>query len=422
MGASVSIYIVLMRATVAVVADDLTGAADTGAGFVAGGLATVVTWADQIAGLRDHIDADAIAIDMESRAMSAGDAGAVAWDTVTAVRLARVPTLYKKCDSLLRGHIGIEVKAALEAWHDDAIAVVSLAFPAAGRTTVGGRQHVNGVAIGAPPIASFLEQAGIRTANVDLASVRGPGFDRAISGLRAERITALVCDAESDEDLRAIAAAGAGLTPRVVWVGSGGLARALPVVASNPRVQARAALPDMPQSGAILAVIGSRSAVARRQSSHAAVHLDAHVEVDAGALLANVADRTTAKERMATVTEKIVAKLETCSTVLVTIGGADLDSGDGRIAAALGDMLTPVGDLVAGLVVTGGDTATSVLRGWGTTALHMIEEVEPGMPLSVSAGARTRFVVTKAGAFGREDSITRAALRLRDLRAGGGRR
>jgi hypothetical protein len=41
------------------------------------------------------------------------------------------------------------------------------------------------------------------------------------------------------------------------------------------------------------------------------------------------------------------------------------------VAARLGDMVQPLAALVGALVVTGGDTATSVLRAWGTTAFDI---------------------------------------------------
>jgi 4-hydroxythreonine-4-phosphate dehydrogenase len=63
--------------------------------------------------------------------------------------------------------------------------------------------------------------------------------------------------------------------------------------------------------------------------------------------------------------------------------------------------------------VTGGETATRVLRAWHTTALELVEEIEPGVPLSVSVGARPIAVVTKAGSFGQPQTLTRSLTKLR---------
>src|SRR5262245_60321462 len=113
-----------MAAAVAVVADDLTGAADAAAGFVRARFSTIVTWADPQVDPALMREADVISIDAGTRALDAGDAGAVTTKVVTTMFRAGVTTLYKKIDSTLRGHIGEEVRAALDAWHPGSIAIV----------------------------------------------------------------------------------------------------------------------------------------------------------------------------------------------------------------------------------------------------------------------------------------------------------
>jgi uncharacterized protein YgbK (DUF1537 family) len=169
-----SIYIVLMRdiapdgrerpddaPKAAIVADDLTGAADAGVSFASAGFATTVTWSVGDVGslLRG---CDAIAIDVETRTRDEADAVAQVSAAVSALRLRRVATLYKKSDSLLRGHVGVEAAAALEAWYPDALAIAAFAFPDAGRTTVHGRQRAHELGDGAP-IAPLFRQAGLPT-------------------------------------------------------------------------------------------------------------------------------------------------------------------------------------------------------------------------------------------------------------------
>ena len=80
---------------------------------------------------------------------------------------------------------------------------------------------------------------------------------------------------------------------------------------------------------------------------------------------------------------------------------------------ALATMLAPHADRIGALVSTGGETARAVLQAFGTDGLRLVGEVEPGVPLSVTEGSRRLPVVTKAGAFGRPDTLVhcRAALR-----------
>src|SRR5919112_5760097 len=127
---------------VAIIADDLTGAADTGVQLARGGYRTAVAFRDTP--IPPAEDLDAVVLDTDSRAMPDGFAAKRVLETVRAVRYARI--VYKKLDSTLRGPIAAELAAALGASGRDR-AVVAPAFPAAGRTTVDGVQLVRGVPV-----------------------------------------------------------------------------------------------------------------------------------------------------------------------------------------------------------------------------------------------------------------------------------
>ena len=129
----------------AVIADDLTGAGDAGVQFAAVGLRTrtlVGTWTEE------HLrGAEVVVIDTASRGFS----GAQAYSTVhaAAVRLQEpgLRVVYKKIDSTLRGAVGVEIDALLDAC-DLALAVVCPAYPANGRTLSQGVLLVRGVPVG----------------------------------------------------------------------------------------------------------------------------------------------------------------------------------------------------------------------------------------------------------------------------------
>src|SRR5829696_6365168 len=127
---------------VAIIADDLTGAADTGVQLARAGYRTAVAFRD--APIPPAEDLDAVALDTDSRAMPAGFAAKRVMEAGHTVRHARI--VYKKLDSTLRGPIAAELAAALGASGRDR-AVVAPAFPAAGRTTVDGVQLVRGVPV-----------------------------------------------------------------------------------------------------------------------------------------------------------------------------------------------------------------------------------------------------------------------------------
>ncbi|MEQ7124694.1 four-carbon acid sugar kinase family protein [Actinopolymorpha sp. B11F2] len=436
------------KARIGVVADDLTGAADTAVGFIRSGFSALVTWADQ-----EHagtpMEVDVLAIDSGTRALGPPRAEATTLRIVGELRASRVRTLYKKVDSLLRGHVGVEVKAALTAWEPDAVAIVAPAFPATGRTTVRGQVLVEGVPLDRPSISRLLTDAGLAVARADLADVRSGALAATFSAHRGTGSQAIVCDAETDADLRSIAAAGADLGSCVVWVGSGGLAATLAATLSTglstgttdgtaladltgtglPADLTGRALattnPVLPAawgghvtpaaSGPVLLVVGSTAVIARAQVDHLAAAGVAHVTIPVATLGSTHEPSGRQGVPGGSPVAEVMACLHAGHDVIVTLGadaGRPDATDDAGLTTGLGQLLRPCAPLVGGLVATGGDTATGVLRAWGTTALHLVGEVEPGVPLSRSIGPRPIPVVTKAGAFGRTGTLAAARARL----------
>ncbi len=203
------------------------------------------------------------------------------------------------------------------------------------------------------------------------------------AGLRAElsravsagRVQAIVCDAQTDADLAAIAAASVGLP--VYWVGSAGLAAHLPDAAG---IEGRARLPDVGVAGPILVVVGSLSAVSRRQA----------LSLEAGAALASfVASprilRAGAPDpRWQALRDSVSQALLAGGDVMIRIegeGGGELAQGQ-VLCDSLARLLAPSASGVGALIATGGETARSVLSALGVNGLQMLREIEPGVPLS----------------------------------------
>src|SRR4051812_21975145 len=99
-----------MRPAIAIVADDLTGAADTGVAFVGCELSAVVSWPGRdLADVWRSLAPDVLAVDARSRAVDLENARTITSQVVSLCREAGATTLYKKIDSMLRGHVAGEV-------------------------------------------------------------------------------------------------------------------------------------------------------------------------------------------------------------------------------------------------------------------------------------------------------------------------
>src|ERR687889_50351 len=96
---------------VAIIADDLTGAADTGVQLARAGYRTAVAFLG--ASIEAAHEPDAVAADTDSRAADAATARARV--RAATERLAGATIVMKKVDSTLRGPVAAEIAAALEA-------------------------------------------------------------------------------------------------------------------------------------------------------------------------------------------------------------------------------------------------------------------------------------------------------------------
>lgn len=420
-----------------VIADDLTGAADCGVACAGHGLRTLVV----VGEAGDEVNADALSIDADTRRLPPGEA---AEETARLVRrFLRGPEiweqrtlLYKKLDSTMRGNVGAELAAMLEARRGLAgaderiVAVLAPAFPATGRTTVNGRQLVHGKrledfgagreerAFGRSDLAATMREAGLRPALLGLKVVRGDaGSLREAMKAAAQEADVLVCDAETDADLRGIAEASMALGRGTVWTGSAGLARHLPraaglaAVVANEQERPRAA-------GRVLFVVGSGSAVVREQVEVLASRSDTIVlKIPAEVLLAGEKSAEWNRYRLA-LEEALQAGRD----------AAIFPDPEVRVESAQGPMLTsalaalarPFADRVGALVATGGETARAVFDAWDVKRLRLIGEVEAGLPCAVTSGwSRELPVLTKAGGFGGAETLLHCLQFLHGQESGG---
>ena len=98
---------------IVIIADDMTGALDSGVKLAAQGIssAAIIDRGFDIASL----DATALIINTESRHVSAEEAYKRVFDAAKKAYLSGADIIYKKLDSTLRGNIGAELQAASDA-------------------------------------------------------------------------------------------------------------------------------------------------------------------------------------------------------------------------------------------------------------------------------------------------------------------
>ena len=403
-----------------ILADDLTGAADCANAFATHGLSATVTFEDT----SEDIATEIIAIDCDTRHLSPEDA-ATRVAQITRKHTLNHPDLliFKKVDSTLRGNVGAELRAVLEerrvqTGHDQRIvAIMAPAFPAGGRTTIGGHQMVHGIPLnqtemwihgrltGTAHLPTMLQNTGLSTTLLTLESVRSGRVQLSAAMQRASlESDVLICDAENDDDLKAIAEASISLGEGTIWAGSAGLAYQLPLAASLP-TSAPPPPDQLPLSTApMLFVVGSMSTASQRQ----AATLERTASVTSIHIPPSILLSGPSHASWAATADRIHDSLKAGhDTLLVLDANQRADPSEERqLTHALGLMLVPYAKIVGALVATGGETARAILSGWGAASLVLLDEVEPGLPCSFAKLNNRRLpVLTKAGAFGNDDTL-----------------
>jgi uncharacterized protein YgbK (DUF1537 family) len=390
-----------------ILADDLTGAADTAVQCVRQGSGAALWLGAGHPELEPGIGV--LAVDTETRHRASREAFRQVVSRVQAARAAGVISFYKKIDSTFRGNVGAELEALMQASEAYQLMLVP-AYPAGGRTTKGGHQYVHGIPLHESPFAQDLrgpvtesyipailgKQTPFPVHVIDRAALAG--FDASTE----RRSGIFVFDAETDDDLIRIGKKIAAGNRLSVLAGTAGFAAVASELFSLPlAAAARVRLHDR-----VLIVNGSRNEVSldqiacSRQTGVFCSFLHSEM-IEPGA--------TTADEKDSAIVTTMVQQLNMRGRAMLSVPFRPLPGVTpdacaralGRIAAAV---LEQVPD--SNLALFGGDTAYAVCKAIGVTLLFPQAEVQPGLTVyTTGRGAGARAVMLKSGGFGSKDAI-----------------
>jgi uncharacterized protein YgbK (DUF1537 family) len=352
-------------------ADDLTGALETGAKFAAAGIRALVTTLPAVEPM-----AEVLVVDTETRHQQPADAAAMVYALVLAARRGGgVSLIYKKTDSTLRGNIGSELGALMAAWPGVPL-IYAAAYPRLGRSVRGGALRVDGVpvaetAFARDPLNPIRESYIPRLLSPYCGAIR-PVAPAALAGPLEAAV--YVVDGESEADIEA-AARAAVRQEHPLAAGPAALAEWIARLVEAPR---EAPLP-LPRMARALVINGSLHELSLRQVACA---------------------RAAGWE---TATPSSLARRWSPSRWLILDCPAAPDTDPLEHSRQLGRTVAGVLERAVpdALVVFGGDTAYGILAALDCTQLRPLREVLPGVPISrCAARGRDFWLVTKAGGFG----------------------
>ena len=402
-----------------ILADDLTGALDTGVQFAKGTEVKVyLSLDDAIQELRENADtrSKVRVINTDTRHTPAEEARKAVTAVVNAFR--DCTHFYKKTDSCLRGNIGVELEALMEATGCSRLPFVP-AYPALKRTTLGGYQYLDGVLIHQSPLAndplnpvtdSFIpsiigkqSKIPVRLVGTELTGTELTGTE-----LRGTDLI-LVFDSETPAHLTAAAKALQERGLLRVSAGCAGFAEALmeALSFSGGHENANTVFPGdrLP----ILIVSGSLNPVsvgqveAAREEKVPCFGVAEEDLLDEGWFGSEKALSLAADCRRSFEAGGIAVLGTDLALGINTVGSplAPTPDNSRQIADVLGKIaqgiINETGPLH--LVVFGGDTLLGIMKTLGYKYLRPLKEVFPGVVLTSTENWKG-WIVTKSGAFG----------------------
>lgn len=424
-----------------IIADDLTGATDTGVQFAAKGYNTSVIIYDEekeIPNLKDR-ENEVIVLDSETRESNSSSAEQRMKKILKNIDIKENDLLYKKVDSTLRGNIGTELDVIINELNID-YCIFSPSFPEGKRITSEGRLIVEEIPLGysdyyegelnseqASYISNILKEQSeinIEVINIDILESFNFNLIKIIDEFSIPRKSIIIFDSIENGDLKKIMLNSRQIAGKKIFAGSAGLASYLIFNGKNKETKNKK---EILKSERILIAAASRRNIVDKQIEELKEHNNfLELKFDVEALLKEYDDliskyleylKNNIKDNKIVIIrpdpvfkkkEKINKLIEENNitfrklSIIIKNFTADLTK----------EILKIYNDF--DLLITGGDTAAGICNKLKIEELHIINELLPGIPISkVNSKAYGQFkIITKAGGFGNKDAFNKIVKKL----------
>lgn len=421
---------------ISVISDDLTGASDCGGQLIRYGFQVSVILEPQAEGLRSK---DAVIIDTDSRSVTSEEAYGRVKEACESLQGEPFDIIYKKIDSTMRGNIGQEINAVYDVFRPDLV-VIAPGFPQNGRTIEEGIMYLGGKPLHETEVARdpktpvrdslitrlIQEQAGREVGHLSRGDLQQTSEHVAakLASMQERGVVYVVADSADVSDLERLVRHMLGTGKSVIWVGSAGLMNVLPLAYGLEPEPKPVTIPA--HETPVLLVVGSVSAIGRKQLERLLQEPDvAGIEIRSEEIIREEASREAEWSRVLLEAEAALKSghhiaLYSSNDVDRTqrLGqelGYSLVDISNRISRVLGEWAMALADQydLRRMFLTGGDTARQVFQQLKADEFHLLDEVESGIPLgAVRISGKDIYAVTKAGNFGSESAMIKAARKL----------
>ncbi|MDU1909657.1 four-carbon acid sugar kinase family protein [Fusobacterium sp.] len=407
-----------------IIADDLTGALDTGVQFSKKNMSAIVTTDLNFNFEEISKETDVIVIDTESRHIPADEAKERVKSVLSKFDKEKIKFFYKKTDSTLRGNIGSEIEGFMEGLNINEVSFIP-AFPLGKRTVKDGILYVDNIKLAEtqfamdilnPVTESFIPDIINKQSEIK-AKVKDINEDFDPQDEKEKHI--YIFDSENMEDMKNIGKVLYNKNKLNYTIGNAGFAEVLTHYIKSDTKKEDIIFHD----DRILFVCGSVNITSLKQCKYAekigycsdSLKFSNIISEDYKSSDNYITDKEYLKEKinnnkkflLRTSDSEDVIKKAIEYTEKNSISMEELTS---NIANSTGQL---VSDLIReheikNLIIFGGDTLMGILKNIGCQYVIPISEIFPGVVFTRAVGKNTVInVITKAGGFGEESIIER---------------
>ncbi|MEN8188203.1 MAG: four-carbon acid sugar kinase family protein [Thermodesulfobacteriota bacterium] len=407
---------------IVVLADDLTGAADTGIQFLRVEKPAYMIRGSRLEDVQFATPPDVLSVYTQTRGLSGEHAAIVVAKAAATLSKIKPGLVYKKLDSCFRGNVGEELDAMLSTLQVQAC-FIAPAFPEQGRTTIHGVHYLHGVPVsetemGHDPVSPVKDsrlvfllstKSRYQVGQIDVDDyAHGREFVKNKVQIQLEKgCRHIVFDAVEQSHLDMVAELGNLFFTDTLFAGSAGLAAS--VTRSLKNGTGLSGAHQLPVTGNtnMLFVCGSASEKTTQQVKRLLAESNRPNIVLKAGLLANTLD-----EHLPQQLTLNASRLFKKHSLVIQLSprpeqGFDFNpdmvlQGLARITQELLRMQKP-----ACLFLSGGDTADGVLQKTKVKYVQLKSELMPGVVQGCCCGGLLDQVpvATKAGSFGNSDIL-----------------
>ena len=409
-----------------IIADDITGALDTGIQFAKRGIRTQVFTEGKLNESDIKTDTEVIVVDSESRPMSANDSYRVVFNIADWAHKKGIGIIFKKTDSALRGNIGSELQAVADAVKDSPIFFLP-GHPEIGRITKGGVHYISGELLensvfGKDPFEPVTKSyiPDIIKEQSDI-SVICKSTEEPITAKMSSKSEIILCDTQKVKDIDHTLDELVKMNGLKLIAGCAVLGERLAekVLSSYNQVS------TYEKTDGLYVACGSLNKITLRQLEYAErdgflrkkltmeqkFSADYYNTLEGKKFLKEIVDLCKTKKKV------IVDSFDTEENIahFVADKRRDIDKLRTLIPEAHGHIVKALAEENVNLtfLMTGGDTLMGYLKLIQCTQIEPVCEIEPGLVVcKLIWEGHCQQIISKSGGFGTEDILCRIALKI----------